>query len=273
MWLLAQLAPPMAEPPVHVANPLTIAIFEIVGSITSLIYFPFFIWMMIHCIRNEPDRSTWIWIMIFLPGIGPVIYFMVRYLPAREFPAPAFLRRWTRGRELARLEVAAHQIGNPHQFVQWGDALREVGLLDRANSAYERALSKEPDNLEALWGSALIATKQKRFNDVLPFTRRVLDKNPQYKFGDVSLAHGRALMEIGDKESARPHLEAHVRRWRHPEAVYLLAVLCSEQGDTQSARKHLVDAIQDIDGSPTAIARKFGRWKSLARKLLRKLPS
>ena len=103
-------------------------------------------------------------------------------------------------------------------------------------------------------------------------TLRVLDQDAQYKFGDVSLAHGRALVELDELDAARTHLQQHVRRWRHPEAMYLLARLCANQGDTTAAREHLSGLIQDINGSPAAIGRKFGRWKSRARQLLRKLP-
>ena len=56
----------------------------------------------------------------------------VRYFPAMNQQAPSFLRKWTRGKDLARLETAAEQIGNPHQFIQWGDALRDVGRWQEA---------------------------------------------------------------------------------------------------------------------------------------------
>lgn len=272
MWLLAQVAAEMVEAPVPVLDPWTIFFAQLFASITTLVYFAFFLWMVIHCLRYEPDRGMWLWIMIIAQGIGPVVYFLVRYLPAQEFPAPPFMRRWTRRRQLDRLETAAMQIGNAYHYVEWGDALRDVRRLDEANTAYAQALKKEPDNIQALWGSALVATHQKRFNDVLPFTQRVLDKDPQYKFGDVSLAHGRALIEVGNTTEARAHLEKHVRRWRHPEGLYLLAEQCYEQGDVGEARRYATELIHDVNGSPTAIARKFGRWKSLAKKLLRKLP-
>ncbi len=276
MWLLAQVATQMADhpvPPLDHGTLWTIAILEILGSLLTLPYFGFLIWMLVHCYRTEPDRQFWIWILIIAQPIGAIAYFILRYLPSKEFPAPAFLRRWTRGRELVRLETAAEQIGNPHQFVQWGDALREVGQLDRASEAYDRALKKDPQNLQALWGSAQVAVSQKRFGDARSLSRRVLDKDAQYKFGDVSLVHGRSLNELGDLDAARTHFELHVRRWRHPEAMYLLARLCANQGDTIAAREHAKGLIQDVNGSPAAIARKFGRWKSRARQLLRKLPS
>jgi hypothetical protein len=239
---------------------------------TTVLYFAFWLWMVWHCLRTEPDRFLWLWVLLVVPGVGPVLYFVLRYLPSTELRPPSFLRRWTRGRELARLETAAMQIGNPHQFIQWGDALREVGRYDPAAAAYDRALSKDAQNLQALWGAAQVATVRKQHERTRDLTRQILDKDPQYKFGDVSLAHGKALIELGERDAAARHFEQHVRRWRHPEAVYLLARLCAEQGDRQAARDHLQSVLHDINGSPAAIARKHGRWKSRAKQLLRKLP-
>ena len=116
------------------------------------------------------------------------------------------MRRWTRGQELARLETAAIQIGNPHQFIQWGDALRDIGLLDQAATAYQRALAKEPHNLPALWGAALVATSQQRHTDVRQLTGRILEQDAQYKFGDVSLALGRAMIDMGETTIAIEHM-------------------------------------------------------------------
>ena len=239
---------------------------------TSVLYFAFWLWMVWHCLRTEPDRYFWLSVMFIVWGVGPVLYFVLRYLPSTDFLPPSFFRRWTRGRELARLETAAIQIGNPHQFIQWGDALRDVGRYEEAGNAYDRALQKDALNLQALWGAAQVATIKKQWERTRDLTRQILDKDPQYKFGDVSLAYGKAFVELNERGAAAAHFEQHVRRWRHPEAVYLLASLYAEQGNRQAARDQLQSVLYDINGSPTSIARKHGRWKSLAKQLLRKLP-
>lgn len=246
---------------------------ETFGGLLGLAYGILWFWMVLHCIRTEPDRQTWLWLLIFVPVIGPLAYFTTRFLPSTDLRPPAFLRRWTRGNELNRLETAAIQIGNPHQFVLWGDALRDVGRFDEAASAYQRALAKEPQNLPALWGAAQAAIAQRRPAEVREFTRRIMEKDPQYKFGDVSLACGRSLVDLNETTVAIDHLERHVQRWRHPEAVYLLASLHADQGNSQVARDHLQALIYDVNGSPAAIARRHGRWKSRARQLLKKLGS
>jgi tetratricopeptide (TPR) repeat protein len=132
-------------------------------------------------------------------------------------------------------------------------------------------LEKDSENVQALWGAALVAEHDRDYERVVELTRRVLAKDPQYKFGDVSLALGRALDELGEPEAARDHLEQHVRRWRHPEGLFRLARLCDKAGDTAAARQHLRALLQDLAASPTAIARKYGRWKSRARQMLKRL--
>jgi len=272
MWTLAQFADDFADASGPHMSGAMWWYYALLGMrFTTVLYFAFWLWMVWHCLRTEPDRFLWLWVLFIVPGVGPMLYFVLRYLPSTEFRPPSFLRRWTRGRELARLETAAIQIGNPHQFIQWGDALREVGRYEEAGNAFDRALKKDALNLQALWGAAKVAMIRKQRERTRDLTRLILDKDPQYKFGDVSLAYGKALVELGERNAAAVHFEQHIRRWRHPEAVYLLASLCAEQGNRQAACDHLQAVLHDINGSPASIARKHGRWKSRAKQLLRKL--
>lgn len=241
-------------------------------AIGSVAYMAFWIWMIVHCLRHDPDRYLWIWILVILPFPGAFVYFLARWLPERDLHVPKALQGLTRRNEISRLEIAAMQIGNPHHFIQWGDALREVGKMDQAGSAYGRALEKEPQNTQALWGAALVDMHRKDFAKAQDRLKQLLEIDPQYKFGDVSLAYGKTLYELGDHEAARRQLEAHVRRWRHPEALFLLATIESETGNSPKAREHLQSMLWDINGSPKAIARRQTVWKSRARKMLRKLP-
>lgn len=250
----------------------TFLLFGWTFALLGLVYSLFWIWMLIHCITVEPDKSFWLWLLIVAPFPGAIVYSVVRFFPAANLQAPPWLRKFTRGKELQRLATATETIGNPHQFVQYGDALRETNQWAEAGEAYNQALWKDSTSLPALWGAAQVAAKQKRYADVCTYCRQILDRDPQYRFGDVSFAYAKALLDSGDTAAGRAHLEKHCRRWRHPECTYLLAERCVADGDTAEARQHLLDVIRDINGSPSAIARKHGRWKSLSRRLLAKLP-
>ncbi len=273
MWVLAQLADelPPADGGIGFWLSLSMWLLWSTATVLTFAYAAFWLWMMIECLRSEPDRYFWVWLLIVAPFPGAIVYALTRYYPTLDRRSAGFVGRWTRGKELARLEAAAQQIGNPHQFILWGDALRSVGQWSSAGEAYAHALRKDSQNLQALWGAALVAEQAGRWNEVEQLTRTILTQDPQYKFGDVSLRHGIALIERQQPDAARKHLEQHIQRWRHPEGLYRLALLCHETGDDPAAREYLLALLQDLNASPHAIARKHGRWKSRAQKLLRQV--
>jgi hypothetical protein len=267
--LFAEETPPVQPMPPYDLTPWywMIATAWVVSAITTVCW----VWMLYHCYRHEPDREFWFWVMIFIPPAA-VVYFFARWLPGDSATMPKGLKRWSRGREIEQLDIAARQIGNPHQWVQLGDALRDVGRFDEAAAAYDKALAKEADNIQALWGAGISNLEQKQFAAARGHLEKGLAIKPDYKFGDMSLAYGRALAELGELDQSAKHLEKHINRWRHPEALYLLATLELERANPAGARQHLEGLLMDINGSPKSIAKKQSRWKTRATKLLKQLP-
>jgi len=146
-------------------------------------------------------------------------------------------------------------------------------VFQKSLAAYQQAIAKEPDNLQALWGAAQMKMKFKEFEEAQLLSQKVLSIDPEYKFGDVSLLYCKTLCELDTPEKAREQLAIHTKRWRQPEALFMLATLEADAGDHQAARKTLQSMLLDINGSPRGIARKFVRWKSKAKRMLRKLPN
>ncbi len=237
------------------------------------LYLPLLVWMVWWCLRNDPERGIWLWIILLFQPLGVVIYFLARWIPAANLQPPGFLQSLTRGREIRQLQIAASQIGNPHQFIELGDALRETGRIEEASTAYESALRKDPDNLQALWGAGWVLFQEKKYEPALQRLSRLIELDPAYKFGDVSLLYAKTLRCLRQNDACERHLVNHIRRWRHPEALYLLACLLSDRGEVDGAREQLNALIMDVDSSPRAIARKQMVWKSRARRMLKRLPS
>lgn len=243
-----------------------------IGDLFWFLYILFWVWMLVDCVRKDPDRFLWFWVILVIQPIGALIYFFVRWLPTNQVQLPEFARPFFRQRRLNELETAALQIGNAYQYVRWGDALKDAGIQQKSLDAYLEALKKEPENLQALWGAAQIEMQLKKIESAQSRCQKILEIDPEYKFGDVSLLFCKTMCELDTPENARSQLEKHTKRWRQPEALYLLATLEMEAGDNQAARKTLQSMLLDINGSPKGIARKFVRWKSKARRLLRQLP-
>jgi hypothetical protein len=238
-----------------------------------VLFLGFWVWMLIHCARHDMDRGMWLWILFIGNWPAALLYFVIRWLPgARVSTGSSFFSRWTKSRQIPRLEAAARNIGNAHQFVELGEAYRETGKADRAAECFSKALQKDGANLPALWGAAQVELSRQDFAGARAHLEQILAKDGSYKFGDVSLAYCRSLCSLKETDAAREKLEQHLKRWTHPEAYVLLATILIERGDYGGARRHLESTLLDLRGGPAFFARQNRGWARKAKRLLSRLP-
>lgn len=227
--------------------------------------------MIFDCVRNDPERNTWIWILIFLHFPGALIYFVVRRLPQMNLPMPNYFKRWAHQQELWNAEAAVRNIGKAHQYVLLGNVLSEIGEFDKAADAYQQALEKEPKNAHALWGTTFIEMKQKKFESAKTHLEILLKLDPDYKCGEASLFYGKALFELKDWEAAKIHLDKDIKYWSHPESSILLATIQMQAGNSEDARDRLETMLAKVRASPAFHYRKQQQWVRQAEKMLRTL--
>jgi hypothetical protein len=248
------------------------------GAISQLLSWPvalvptlFWLWMIYDCVKHDPERSTWLWILIFLNFPGAVIYFLVRRAPTMNWPTPHFFRKWLHREKLWNAEAAARNIGKVHQFVILGNELYAVGEADRAHHAFEQALSKDAKNPQALWGMAQILIERQDFQGARGYLETLLQVDPEHKYGDASLAYCQTLVNLEDWEAAYPNLEADIKQWSHPESTLMLARLQIRDGQPEAARALLDRMLFNLKGSPRFHYRKKRHLANQAEKMLRSL--
>ena len=223
-------------------------------------------WMLASCIRRDPDRHLWLWLLLIFPVFGGVIYFF-RWLSLNQVGLPRFLRALGAGRELARLEADARNIGNAHQFLELGDLLWRLGRVDRAAEAYGHALERDPQDTRALWSVARACIRRGELAQAREHLEKVMAADPDYRTGDAALAYGRTLLDLGQAEAAREHLEADLKRRGDPESRILLARALLELGHPQDARERLEalrDAVSATSNPRTRLAARE-LWRLLRR--------
>lgn len=240
-------------------------------SFVGFLSIAFTIWMIVYCLRNDPDRYVWMWVIFLFGPLGALIYFLVRYVPTRSFKTAPFVSKFLRGKELKQLEWKCRQIGNAHQWVEYGEALRDVGRWSEANQAFREAVTRDESSLPARWGAATCAHHDGRFDEARDHLEAILEQDSRYKFGDPSLLLGKTYLELGQTDSARATLAEHVIAHRTPEAVFLLGKLQADNGDAEEARETLQSLVDDLENAPRAIVRKSMFWRSRAKKLMRSL--
>jgi hypothetical protein len=221
------------------------------NSIVALLLPAFWMLMIFDCIRNERDRQTWLWLLIFLNVPGAAIYFFMRVLPRLDVPMPSFFKRWTLKQKLWNAEAAVRNIGKSHQHVALANLLLELREWEKARDHFQQALGKEPQNTDALWGISIIEMKQKQFVEAKAHLQTLLKKDPKARYGDASLEYGKTLYELQEWDAAIAHFKTDIREWSHPEASWMLAQIQVQQGQREEARDVLDKMLFKIKSSPT----------------------
>ncbi|MEM7556770.1 MAG: tetratricopeptide repeat protein [Cyanobacteria bacterium P01_A01_bin.84] len=237
----------------------------------GLLFTGLWLFAIFDCVINEPEKTAWIVILLFFSFPGSIIYLLIRWLPRRNSQIPNFFGRWTRKRELWSAEVDAKNIGKAYQYIKLGDIRYDIAMYEEAEEAYQMALEKESDNNQALWGLASAQIKNKKFVLAKENLEKLLEIDPEYKYGDASLAYGETLFNLQELDSAKEHLQRHLKSWTHPEAAITLAKILAEEGDRKSAHECLQNMISKLKGSSYFHYKRHRRAVSRAEKLLRKL--
>ena len=247
------------------------SIFSYIIWIVYFLGFIFWIWMVIECLKNDPERFLWIWILLFFNFIGAVIYFFVRQPLKNRISTPRFFRKWSLKNDLLEAEENARVIGNAHQYIILGELLIEMSLYERAEKAFVEALKKDPDEVRARWGKSVIDMRNKKFQLAEENLEALLEKDPNYKYGEASLSLCRSLFLQGEKTKAKKILTEHLKKWNHPEARYLLANIYIEDNSEEEALKQLNTIKNDVRTAPPFYRRKQNKWYWKANKVLKDL--
>jgi tetratricopeptide (TPR) repeat protein len=182
------------------------------------------------------------------------------------------LRRLQLQQELYRAKIAAKYIGKAHQYLILGNILLELGEFDRSQLAYTKSLNKDPKNLYALWGAALVASHQERWAIASRHLELLLKIDRRHLQGDASLLYAKVLFNLEKWSVARAHLNEDIYYWGHPEAIVMLAKIEIQDGNIGTAKKLLENMLLKIKGSPTYHSRRYQPVTREAASIIRTMP-
>lgn len=240
----------------------------------GILSFALFIACIIHAIRN--DRVyPWIFILIFLPGIGSLLYLFLEIIP-----------RQVSARQTGALRRGVTKIANPNrdlnaarrgvELVGSVDAKRKLaeeyylrGDYDDAISLLRGALagvhSDDPALLFAL-ARALLAT-----NDGAG-AQAALDElqaaDPKFVSADAHLLYARSLEIQGKDEDALQEYKHLVRYFPGEEARCRYALLLQKNGKADQARALFAEVVKLTDSAQSHYRRAQREWREIAKRKL-----
>jgi len=226
--------------------------------------------LIVHVLRT--DRPYY-WVMIiFIPGIGPLIYFIVELLP--ELLGSRQARSAVRGIKKT-LDPGAdlRQLKKEHRLSGSVDSSRHLageflqsGQVEKAIEHYKQALTGiYEDDPDLLLGLATAQFGNENFEDARQTLDRLKDKNPDYQSSDGHLLYARSAEACGDNDKAREEYAAVVAYYAGAEARLRYAVFLENTGDVDAARTEYDEILAAADVAPRHFRKAQKKWISEAK--------
>ena len=214
----------------------------------------------------------WIYLIIFLPGIGLLAYAAVELVP--EFFRGYRGQRATRAvgraidpgrqyRALARDAELAPTVENLHRLAE---ECVNLGRFDEAIEHYKASLQgMHADDPALLRGLAEAELGGGHAAAARATLEKLYAANPDYASEEARLLYARALEESGDAAGAAAEYERLVDHYPGPEASCRYALLLQRRGERERARAIFAETKKRLELAPRHMRRRYAEWYSLAR--------
>jgi len=228
--------------------------------------------LAIHAYRTG-RMNPWLWIILFLPGIGSLLYLILEVAP--ELLSGRTANKMKRGlvatvdpgrdyRALAReVEIAP----TVHNRLRLADECIRLGRTEEASTLYEQSAT----GLHAADPAVLGGLARARFaTGDLEGARAALDalraENPDWRAADVQLLYARIMEGQGQTQEALAALRALAATYPGEEARCRYAELLVRVGQDNAARAEYREIIRRVDLQGRVYRKQQQAWYDAARR-------
>lgn len=231
----------------------------------------------LHVVRSGQERY-WIYLIIALPGLGCLIYFLGIMLP--ELLGSHRGRR-TIKRVHDRLDPERHLRALRDELevcdsritrMNLAEELLRLNQAEEAEKHYQAALrGTDADAPDILLGLAKARFAQGNAGGCKQALDQLIASNPGYRSTDGHLLFARALEALEENAKAEEEYRALVAYYPGPEAQYRYALMLRRQGRQQEALAQLQQIHSHARRSPKHYRNLHQEWLTLSQQELRAL--
>lgn len=225
-----------------------------------------------HCIRHG-NQNKWIWIIVFLPFIGCLIYFFSEIVT---------------GREINRVQSGLGEFINPSGSIRklednlrfsdtfanriaLADAYLASGNSDKAISIYEESLKGAFEENEYVLSQLVVAYHQKRlFQKVIAAAEKIKGL-PQFQFSHCHVLYANALAQTGASVKAETEFKTMNGKFSHYEGRYYYALFLLKEDREEEAHQLLSDMVAESKHLSSREKRYYRNWLTKAKEELKRL--
>ncbi len=232
--------------------------------------------LIVHVLKT--GRPYYWAFIIFIPGVGPLVYFIVELLP--ELMGSHQGRNAVRGiKKTLNPGADLRQRQKEHKMSGSVDATRHLAgeLLeseqyDEAIKHYENALTGiYTDDPDLLVGLATAQFSCQKYDEARKTLDRLIEKNPDYRSSEGHLIYARSMEACGDSDKAREEYTAVVAYYAGAEARFRFGTFLESQGDNDAALSEYQEIIAAADLAPRHYLKAQKNWINDAKAGIKRL--
>jgi len=227
---------------------------------------------IVHVVRTGRPWM-WIYVLLFLPGLGVAAYAVVEILPglfgsrtARGLHTQA-ISTLDPGRELRRRREALEEADTVDNRRFLAEALLAAGKHAEALELYRRALTGiHADDPGMLLGMAEAAYGAGQYDLSLCTVLQLGETDPRYQPVEAQLLHARVLEALGRDDEAAKDYAALVTHAPGEEVRCRYALLLKRHGDRKAAKALFDEILSRSRRAPRHYRRQEREWLDIARR-------
>jgi len=201
---------------------------------------------IVHFIRRRPD-TYWIFVILFLGGLGALIYIFAEVLPDFGLLRQSF-KAFPRRKRIAQLELEIRDNPSSGNYEELGDLYMDDGNLPKARAAYEKAIAARSQTLDCFYRRGVCALLLGDAAAALPDLEMAVGKDPGHDFYRAAGLLAHAYAQIGQNEKAEAMFGQAIERSTLSETYLNFAEFLAAEGRNAEAREW---AQKVLDKKPT----------------------
>lgn len=226
---------------------------------------------IVHCIKT--GRRDWLYILIFLPALGAIAYFIMELLPGWSrsgFSMEGIQRALfpqMKIRELEqRLRIANTDANRLNLAAEYAAQKQYGKAVELTKACLTGIYANDPDIMKEV---ARLYFYNGQPTESLDYYNRALNlKGNSPRRPEEELLYARALDATGNTEKAEEEYKRIVRVHHSMEAMYYYGMLLKKLGRAQEARVQFQTIQQDKHLHPKYVRRLNAEWIRLSKKEL-----
>jgi hypothetical protein len=213
--------------------------------------------LVVHIIKTGRN-TTWIWVVVILPGAGSIAYLLLELLPD--------LLNTRSGRSAGRkiqsvvnpnreINEATRQFSisdSVENSMKLADECFKKGLYDDAKELYSKCLrGVHADDPDLMFGLARTDYELGNYSETRGTLEKLIELNPEYKNQEAHLLYARTLEALGEVAAALHEYETLHGYFSGPKASYHFGKFLQAQNQQEKAKEVFNHILNIAKNSPS----------------------